>query len=191
VTPGLAYSGNLYDPDNDSASTEIKGIDDADSNAGIPSDVLVTPHRLDTDRLLNGAEGDILSSFRSARKAIYSSGSGSAKKKSGRGRSESLDEVIADHPLIQLDPLTGQASGRLIASDSVSEYIEIFTAAKDLIALTLPSDRLVSRVDNEFRKGAMPQGDYAQVVVQSLREVALSLHDEIKSVIGFYDAGII
>jgi hypothetical protein len=182
VTPGLAYSGNLYDPDEPYASTDLKHIDKNNPNARIYSDVIETPDRISTDEVLNGAEDNILASFRSARKAIYSSGGGNDGKKSNRDRSESLDEVIADHPYIQVDPLTGEPFGALIPCDAVSEYLEIFTLAKEMIALTLPSDRIVSRIENESKSGRFARGGCAQALVQGVRDVAASLQDEVKQV---------
>ena len=82
---------------------------------------------------------EIIASFHSAKKAIENSGGG----KGERPRSDSLDEILKDHPTI-LDPSTGEIVANLIPSDDVMEHQQRLFTAKTLINVGPSSPSLQS-----------------------------------------------
>ena len=77
--------------------------------------------------------------FRSARKAIENSVD--AEKRKRRERSDSLDEVLKDHPSI-VDPYTGEVSGNLVPSEDVLQHHNRLSAAKELVGMGTVSSNL-------------------------------------------------
>lgn len=93
---------------------------------------------------------EIVESFRSARKAIENSADG-ADRSFRRDRSDSLDEVLKEHPHI-VDPLTGDVSGNLVPSREVLQHHQRTASAKELVGLGTASPNLQKTYDNTSPK---------------------------------------
>jgi hypothetical protein len=81
---------------------------------------------------------EIVESFRSARKAIENSvdRNSESEKKKRRERSNSLNEVLLEHPDI-VDPRTGEAgAGSMVPSEDVLQHHNRTNSAKELIGLS-------------------------------------------------------
>lgn len=97
-----------------------------------------------------GPPDQIVESFRSARKAIESSVDATEKSRR-RERSDSLDEVLRDHPDM-VDPLTGEVSGSIVPSKDVLQHHFRTNSAKELVGLGNVSSSLQTPEDKASSK---------------------------------------
>jgi hypothetical protein len=110
---------------------------------------------------------EIIASFRSAKKAIESSGSGQKKR---RERSESLEEVLKDHPAL-IDPLTGELVGTFVPSEDVLEHQQRVSVAKNLVNIGTPSSRFTAGAGTPERETAVALTDTAKALEGKMTRV--------------------